>query len=448
MAADRPAGGPAALAPRAWVPAVCEALVQEIAAETAGAEAAALVARIGALVVENRRIHEADCINLNPAANVMNPAAEALLAVGLGSRPSLGYPGDKYEMGLEAVERIEAIASELAAETFAAAYAEIRVPSGAMANLYGFMATCRPGDTILVPPASIGGHVTHQAPGAAGLFGLDIHEMPVDAARYSVDVDGVRALARRLRPRLITIGGSLNLHPHPVAELRAIADETGAHLLFDAAHLCGLIAGGVWENPLRHGAHLMTMSTYKSLGGPAGGLVVTNDADLARRLDAIAFPGLTANFDVGRCAALAVSLLDWRRHGPAYATSMRQTAQALARALAARGLPVHGAAPDFTTSHQLALEAARFGGGQAAAKRLRRANLLTSGIGLPVAPVPGDANGLRLGTPEMVRWGMEAESAETIAGFLAEALTGEPAAVAPKVAAFRRRYSRLAHIGA
>jgi hypothetical protein len=138
-------------------------------------DAPELIARVEALAEKNREIHERDCFNLNPAANVMNPRAEALLASRLGSRPSLGYPGDKYEMGLEAIEEIEVIAAELAAEVFDARFAEIRVASGAMANLYAFMATCKPGDTIIAPPAAIGGHVTHHAPGCAGLYGLRIH---------------------------------------------------------------------------------------------------------------------------------------------------------------------------------------------------------------------------------------------------------------------------------
>ena len=108
--------------------------------------------RIEALAAENRGIHERKCFNLNPATNVMNPRAEALLASGIGSRPSLGYPGDKYEMGLEAIEEIEVICAELCAEVFDAKYAEIRVPSGAIANLFGFMAICQPGDTIIAPP--------------------------------------------------------------------------------------------------------------------------------------------------------------------------------------------------------------------------------------------------------------------------------------------------------
>ena len=291
-----------ALTRRDWVPSPCEDRVQSIAAAAAAADADALEVELARLFEANRAIHEHDCINLNPAGNAMNPRAEALLAAGPGSRPSLGSPGDKYEMGLEAVERIEVIAAELAAETFGAKYAEIRVAAGSMANLYAFMAACAPGDSIIAPPASIGGHVTHHAAGAAGLFGLRIHAAPVDAAHYTVDVDALRGEARRLRPKLITNGGSLNLFPHPVRELRAVADEVGATLLFDGAHLAGLIAGHAWPNPLAEGAHLLTMSTYKSLGGPPWGLVLTNDADIAARLDAIAFPGLTANFDAAEAA--------------------------------------------------------------------------------------------------------------------------------------------------
>ena len=292
------------LADRAWLGDAVNALVRRHAAGAAAPDAE-VAARLEALATENARIHDAECFNLNPATNVMNPAAEALLARGLGSRPSLGHPGDKYETGLEAAEEIEVIAAELAAEIFRADHVELRVFSGAMANLYAFMALARPGDAIIAPPPAIGGHVTHHAAGCAGLYGLVTHPAPVDPAGYTVDVPALAELADRVRPKLITIGGSLNLFPHPVAELRAVADAVGATLLFDAAHLSGPIAGGAWPNPLDEGAHLVTMSTYKSLGGPPGGLIVTRDAGLAERLDRIAFPGMTANFDVGRVAALA-----------------------------------------------------------------------------------------------------------------------------------------------
>ncbi len=437
------------LTARPWVPAACEARVQTIAAETARADDSAVDARIESLIARNQQIHERDNFNLNPATNVMNPRAEAALARGLGSRPSLGYPGDKYEMGLQAIEEIEVIAAELAAEVFDATHAEIRVPSGALANLYGFMALAKPGDAIIAPPASIGGHVTHHADGCAGLDGLVTHPAPVNADGYTVDLEALRALALRVRPKVITVGGSLNLFAHPVADVRAIADEVGAKVLFDAAHQCGIIAGKAWANPLAEGADLMTMSTYKSLGGPAGGLIVTRDAAIAERLDRIAFPGMTANFDAAKSAALAISLLDWRAFGPAYARAMIDTAQAFAQALSDAGLPVFGAERGFTTSHQFAVEAAGFGGGQAASRTLEAAGFLACGIGLPIAPVAGDLNGLRIGTPELVRWGVTVADIPEIAALVAEALrSNDPASVAPRTRALRARFDRLHYIRA
>ena len=432
------------LARRPWVADSIEDHVLRLAAAAAAAPTSDVAAHIARLADTNRQIHERRGINLNPATNIMNPKAEALLSAGLGARPSLGYPGDKYEMGLEAIEEIEVYAAELAAQVFKARFAEVRVGSGALANLYAFMATAKPGDAIIAPPPAIGGHVTHHAPGAAGLYGLSIHHAPVARDGYTVDIDGLAALARRVRPKLITLGQSLNLAPHPVAAVRAIADEVGAHLLFDAAHLCGMIAGGEWPNPLDQGAHLMTMSTYKSLGGPAGGLIVTNDAALAERLDAIAYPGLTANFDAGRVAALAVTLADWVALGADYARTMRETAAALARSLADEGLPVFQATHGPTMSHQLAIEAARFGGGQTASKKLRRAGLLACGIGLPIAAVADDVNGLRLGTPEICRRGMTADDMPRLARLVARALTSnDPEALADETAAMSADFDRL-----
>jgi glycine hydroxymethyltransferase len=435
------------LAHRDWVPAACEAQVQRIATETAGESAPDLLARIEALAIENKQIHEKDCFNLNPATNVMNPRAEALLASGIGTRPSLGYPGDKYEMGLEAIEEIEVIAAELAAEVFGARFAEIRVPSGAMANLFAFMATCKPGDTIIAPPASVGGHVTHHGAGCAGLYGLRTVPAPVSADDYSIDIRALADLVERERPKLITLGASLNLFEHPVRAVREIADSVGATLMFDAAHQCGIIAGKAWSDPLAEGAHLMTMSTYKSLGGPAGGLIVTNDAELAKRLDQIAFPGMTANFDAAKSAALAVSLLDWRVHGRAYAQKMIEVSKALAAALKARGVPVFETPRGMTDSHQFAVLAAGYGGGQAASKTLRKAGFLACGIGLPVAEVQGDLNGLRIGTPELVRWGVDIGDVPALADLIAEGLqANDPGAVAARTRAMRAGFDRVHYV--
>lgn len=432
-----------ALAPRPWLATSSATLISARAEAAAALPAASVADRIEALAVRNREIHERDCFNLNPATNVLNPRAEAILSAGLGSRPSLGQPGEKYEMGLEAIEEIEIIAAELAAEVFDARHVEMRVASGAMSNLYGFMALAKPGDAIIAPPAAIGGHVTHHMAGCAGLYGLRIHEAPVDADGYTVDLDGLATLAARVKPKIITIGGSLNLFPHPVAEAREIADSVGAKLMFDAAHQCGIIAGGAWPNPLKDGAHLMTMSTYKSLGGPAGGLIVTDEPEIAERLDAIAFPGLTANFDVSKTAALAITLADWKACGAAYAARMVALSRALAAALAGAGLPVFAAEQGFTGSHQFALEAARWGGGQAASHHIRPAGFLACGIGLPIAPIVGDMNGLRIGTPELARWVEEADIPE-IAGLLARALTADqPEALSAETRALRARFTEI-----
>ncbi len=419
---------------RHWLVPAAREREAAIRAEYDGAGTDALDAFVHDRIVWNARIYD-ECVNLNPAGNVMNPRAEAVLSQGLSSHPSLGHAGAKYETGLEAVEEIEVLAADLACRVFHARHAEIRVGSGALANLYTFMATCRPGDTIIAPPASIGGHVTHHRAGAAGLYGLHTVEAPIDADGFTVDLGRLRELAHEVRPALITIGGSLNAFPHPVRAVKEIAAEVGAPVLFDAAHVCGLVAGGVWPNPLDEGADVMTMSTYKSLGGPAGGLVLTNRDDLAERIDAIAYPGLTANFDVSVSAALAIALLDWVDHGPAYAAAMVDTAVALADALRSRG---HSVTP--TRSHQFAIDAAPWGDGDAASLRLRDANILTSGIGLPGRE---GAAGIRLGTPEIVRWGMGVDDMPALGELVHRALTADPAAVSAEVTAFRRRFREL-----
>jgi glycine hydroxymethyltransferase len=188
----------------------------------------------------------------------------------------------------------------------------------------------------------------------------------------------------------------------------------------------------------------MTMSTYKSLGGPAGGLIVSSDAEIAEALDAIAFPGMTANFDAAKTAALAVTMLDWRDFGEAYAKEMIAMSQALAAALDALGVPVFAVADGFTNSHQFAVVAKPFGGGQAASRMLRPNGFLACGIGLPVAAVDGDMNGLRIGTPELVRWGMTTADAGRLATLIKHGLDGD--SVGEEVASWRRDFDTLCFV--
>ena len=428
---------------QSWVTPASQALIERIASQVDSKSGSDVQAWIESLAVENHRLHDVEGINLNPATNILNPRAEKLLSSGMGSRASLGHPGDKYETGLGAIEQIEIITQELACEVFGSTYAEFRVPSGAIANLYAFLATTEPHDTIIAPPPSIGGHVTHHKGGSAGLYRLKTISAPVDESGYTIDIDALRLLAHEVKPKLITVGGSLNLFHHPIAAVRAIADEVGAKVLFDAAHLCGMIAGKQWPQPLEEGAHLMTFSTYKSLGGPAGGLVVTNDDEIAQKLDAIAYPGLTANFDAAKTAALGITLQDWKSVGVAYAEMMVKTAKALAENLSTQGVQIFGADKGFTTSHQFAILAAPYGGGQSAAKRMGDANLLACGIGLPIATVDGDLNGLRIGTPEIVRLGMKVKDMPALATFIARSISADvdSAMLGREVAEWRKQFS-------
>ncbi|HEY7356719.1 MAG TPA: aminotransferase class I/II-fold pyridoxal phosphate-dependent enzyme [Ktedonobacterales bacterium] len=424
----------------------------ELAARSADLPGKARLQRVMALVDEQARLVDRECLNLNPATNAQNPYAAVLAASGIGTRPSLGHPGDKYETGLGPSEEIEVIASETARRVFRAAYAETRLLSGAMANLAVFMATASPGDVIFTLPPAAGGHATHQSFGAAGLYKLDVRPMPLltDAASatWQIDLDALAAQVEAARPRLLVLGGSLAFAPYPIREVRAIADSVGARLLFDAAHLSLLIAGEAFQQPLVEGADVMTTSTYKALGGPPGGLLLTNDAELAARIDAIVYPGLTANNDLGRVAALAVCLNDLLVYGHEYAARCVETARALAHALAAAGLPVAGYAPDYTQTHHLALDARRWGGGTRAARLLEPANILATGIGLPLPDIEGDQNGLRLGVQELARWGLGPAEMSQVANFLARILArGEDAAsLRAEVIAFRARFQELCYI--
>jgi glycine hydroxymethyltransferase len=210
----------------------------------------------------------------------------------------------------------------------------------------------------------------------------------------------------------------------------------------------GIIAGKRFQQPLAEGAHLMTMSTYKAFGGPPSGLVLTTEEALAKRIDKIAYPGLTANFDLGKTAALAISVLDLLDHGEAYADRCIANARGLATALERQGIAVHRVkGRPHTESHHLALPAAPHGGGQSAARRLAEANIMLCGIGLPLPALAGDLNGIRIGTQEVTRLGMGSDAMEEIAGLMARMLNKDlPQDVRKDVIAFRRGYQNLHYV--
>lgn len=431
---------------RSWVPKTLEDAIEQDAARYNRLTSDGIEEEVERLLAQHEQFMDHECLSLYAGTNIMNPRAARLLSSSVGSRPSLGYPGDKYEMGMQYAEQIEIIAAELLKKIFRCDYVEFRVGSGSLANLYAFMACTRPGDRIMALPVGAAGHVTHHDEGAAGLYGLEVHKIPYNGAQMTIDLPALAEQAQQIKPRLIIIGASMCLFPFQVAAVREIADSVGAYLMYDAAHMLGLIAGGEFQQPLAEGAHLMSASTYKSFGGPASGIVVTNDAELAQRLDMIAHPGLTANFDLSKTAALTVAALDIHDFGPSYAKMCIANAKALAQALHEGGCDVyHVPERGFTASHHIALPANQFGGGHKASRLLERANILVSGIGLPLPEITGEFNAMRIGTQEITRWGHTPDTMPAIATLICRILVDNepPEQVKGDVIALRKGYQGL-----
>jgi len=312
----------------------------------------------------------------------------------------------------------------------------VRPTSATLANLAVYTALTDPGDTIAVLPDWAGGHLSHHAVGVPSVRGLRVAPLPYDAEQLDVDLDALDEFLGWEVPRLVVVGASLMLFPH---RLTAISEAVRAHgipLLYDASHVAGLVAEGRFQDPLREGADLITFSTYKSFGGPAGGVIVTNDAELAERVSDAVYPALVANYDASRLVPLAAAALERERSGGAYADQSIANAQALAGALAAAGFDVLGAGRGFTESHHVALDVA--GGGTAAAIRLAEGNILTSEIGIPVDP----AGGVRIGTQAITRQGFVEADMPAIAEAIAGALLHDRD-VRDDVAQIRRRHSGL-----
>ena len=399
------------------------------------ADARAALALAAESAREHARAIEEECLLLYAGGNVPSPLVAGLHEAALVSQPSMGYPGDKYQPGLERIDVVEVAASQAVARVMAARFAEVRPTSATLANLAVYTALTSPGDTIAVLADWAGGHLSHHAVGAPGVRGLRVVELPYDDARLDVDLDALPGFLAREKPALVVVGASLLLFPHRLAEIAALVDVP---LLYDASHVAGLIAEGRFQAPLAEGADVVTFSTYKSFGGPAGGAIVTNDEALAARVATAVYPGLVANYDAARLVPLAAAALERAHFGGAYADACIANARALAAALADAGLPVLGTSRGFTASHHVAIDARGFAGGKAAAVALARSGLLLSEIGIP----RDGAGGLRIGTQSITRQGFVEEDMPAIAGAFADVLL-RGLDVRKAVAAVRKRHCGL-----
>jgi glycine hydroxymethyltransferase len=385
--------------------------------------AAQVAASVGVAQAAFHHRTDLEGLSLYAGSNVLSPAVAAAHDGRLSTRPALGWPGEKVQPGVQELEELEVIASRQVARAMGADFAEVRYLTATMANLGVYAAFTEPGDTIAILSPESGSHASHQLHGTAGVRGLKTSYLPYDPHGFDVDHDRLTGYVDAVRPRLILVGGSVALFPHNLAVLREAADRIGAVLVYDASHTAGLMAAGLFQNPLEEGAHAVTFSTYKTFAGPAGGAAVSNDAAIAERISHSAYPVLSSNYDPSRLGPLAIAAAEAREQSPPWAFQTVALAQAVAAGLHALGLPVLGAHRGYTQTHQVVVDVTGHGGGVRAVRQLERVGIYAGACRLPEQSSTDGPMGLRLGLQEAARRGATAGHAQAISEILHRGLT-------------------------
>jgi glycine hydroxymethyltransferase len=386
---------------------------------------------------------EKSCINLVASENVMSPTAKAYLGSDLGFRVCDGPVGKKiFGAGVEYLEELEAICVEASRRLFGAEYVEHRLLSGTMGCAAVQYALARPGDTIMSQSSDSGGVVCNRPEGPARYIGLRVADIPWDTEAMNVDLGAFEEAAKEAQPSLIILGAMITLFPYPVKEIAEIAEDLGARVAYDGAHIGGLVAGGRFQDPLREGSDLLMVNTHKQMGGPPGALILSNEEDVARRVSETTFPFLVATPYCNKFAALAVTLSELMMFGAEYADQIVRNAKALASELDDLGVPVMCRSLGYTESHQVLLDVRGLGGGFIAERRLAEAHIICNKM-----PLPGDRwderGGLRLGVNEATRRGMKEREMREIAGFISRALVEEEPKVGEEVADYMKNYLKV-----
>ena len=383
--------------------------------------------------------------------NVLSPLCREMLISDFHGRYAEGTPGNRYYEGCEFFDNVERKAIELAKKLFDSAYADVRPTAGTTANLAILKALIKPGETATVLDLANGAHISFGKWGAAAVRGINLVSYPFFDDVMNIDVDGAVKLIKKVKPTLALNGRSVFLFPSPIKELAEAAHDVGAYLVYDAAHVLGLIAGKQFQDPLREGADVMSGSTHKTLPGPQGGMIVSDhkgdtkeDKRFLQKLNFGVFPGITSSYHLHHVAAKAIAYAEHLEFGEAYAKQIIANAQALAQALHEQGFTVFGESLGFTKSHQILLSIGP-GKGKWASKLLEDAGIITN-----MNTIPGDTDalnpsGLRLGTPELTRIGMKEKDMKDIATFYARTLIKEedPKKIRKDIKVFRADFQEL-----
>ena len=386
-------------------------------------------------------------INLIASENIMSPLAVKAYTSDFMYRYAEGKPFKRYYQGTFHIDVIEDITATLFISLSGALKAEVRPVSGTIANAAVFRVLAEPGDKAVIAPVQAGAHVSHTKFGTLGALGIQHIEMPYDAENMNVDVDKAVKLIEEVKPKFAVLGGSVYLFPHPTKEIASAIHAIGGKLVYDAAHVLGLILGGAWPNPLELGADAVTGSTHKTLPGPQGGVILFNDKDLYKKVSKTIFPWFLSNHHLHRLPATAITLIEMALYGQDYARNVVDNARRLAESLASEGLDVVAENLGYTRSHQVLVDVRKWGRGAKNAQKLEEAGIILNKNLLPWDK-PEDVNnpsGLRIGVQEVTRWGMGKNEMDEIARFIADVVLGrrEPASVRRSVIEFRRQFTRV-----
>jgi len=362
-------------------------------------------------------------IELIASENIVSRAV--LMAQGsiMTNKYAEGYPGRRYYGGCEYVDEAERLAIERAKALFGCSFANVQPHSGAQANQAVFLALLQPGDVFMGMDLAAGGHLTHGSP--ANYSGKWFKPVPYTVRRQDqiIDYDALAETALRERPKLIIAGGSAYSRHIDFAKFRAVADSVGAYLMVDMAHFAGLVAAGLYPSPLPH-AHVVTTTTHKTLRGPRGGMILSNDEALGKKINSAVFPGLQGGPLMHVIAAKAVAFGEaLRPEFKLYAQAVIDNAKVLAETLVDSGVEIVSGGTD---SHVMLVDLRRKGvSGKAAEASLERANITCNKNGVPFDEAPFTiTSGIRLGSPAATSRGFGVEEFRTVGRLIARVVDG------------------------
>ncbi len=376
-----------------------------------------------AAVIQRELVRQQDGIELIASENIVSRAVLEAQGSVLTNKYAEGYPGKRYYGGCAAVDIAEQLAIDRAKQLFACDYANVQPHSGAQANQAVFLALLNAGDTILGMSLAAGGHLTHgAAPNLSGKWFKPV-QYGVRQDDGLIDYDELESLARSHKPRLIIAGGSAYPRHIDFARIRAVADEIGAYFMVDMAHFAGLVAAGQFTSPLPH-AHVVTTTTHKTLRGPRGGMILSNDLELGKKFNSAVFPGLQGGPLMHVIAAKAVAFGEaLRPEFRAYQRALAENAKVLAATLVEGGVNI---VTGGTDCHLMLVDLRpKNVTGKAAEASLERAHITANKNAIPFDPAkPAITSGIRLGTPAATTRGFGPEEFRAVGRFIVAVLDG------------------------